>query len=182
MRNSDESRLRDSTQTIEQKDSQIKEAKPKNRLAYYNCAFCNLKTNMSKTLVIHMEMEHKGKQINCNFCVKDFESSELFLDHVKSVHKKCKDVHGIYPCDECGKVFSDRYRLESHKGTVHHIEVSVCEFCSNEFKNKDYLRIHINRVHKDHDNAVCDVCSKVFRNRSLLYSCLLYTSPSPRDS
>merc|ERR1719319_654095 len=118
-----------------------------------------------------MEKDHHGNKINCKLCVKDFETGEHFLDHVKSVHKKkIIKKKGHYPCGECGKIFFEKCRLKMHNNAVHHIEVSICEICCMECKNGYQLKQHIYNVHKEVESVVCDKCSKVFKSKNHLNS------------
>jgi len=143
--------------------------------AFFACSLCDQKTAKSSLYVKHMVREHPGSRLQCSFCKLQFENGEQFLEHVKVAHKKNKSKvlkeSGVFPCRECNKIFSKLSNLESHKRAVHNIQVSVCEFCCKEFKNKDYCRQHIRLVHESQflDNVECDVCGKVFKSKANLY-------------
>jgi len=147
----------------------------KNFQAFFTCSLCDHKTVRSSLYVKHMFREHPGSSLQCSFCKLQFENGEQFLEHVKVAHKKNKrkvfKESGVFPCKECNKIFSKLSNLESHKRAVHNIQVSVCEFCCKEFKNKDYCRQHIRLVHESQflDNVECDVCGKVFKSKANLY-------------
>ena len=143
--------------------------------AFFKCKYCDQKTVKSTFYVKHMSSEHPGHTLHCSFCELQFENGELFIDHVKSFHKKNKgkvvNQDEVFPCAECKKIFSKLSNLEGHNRAVHNIQVQVCEFCCKEFKNKDYCRQHIRLVHESQflENVVCDICSKVFKSKSNLY-------------
>ena len=120
---------------------------------------------------------HGGQTFYCSFCSLDLESCEDFYQHVKSA--RCKsgiaggqtELEGGFPCIECKKVFKTINYLQCHNRSVHQIQVTVCEYCCKEFKNRDYYKKHVKLVHEAHLNEpqVCDVCNKKFKSKPNLY-------------
>ena len=164
-----------STEHINQTHGSEIAEKKKKLQAFFTCTLCDQKTVKCSYYIKHMVRDHPGSSLQCSFCELQFENGEQFLEHVKVAHKKNRtkvlNEGGVFPCKECNKIFSKLSNLESHKRAVHNIQVSVCEFCCKEFKNKDYCRQHIRLVHESHflDNVECDVCGKVFKSKANLY-------------
>ncbi|ODM93430.1 Gastrula zinc finger protein XlCGF48.2 [Orchesella cincta] len=110
-----------------------------------------------------------------------------FQQKVEENRKKMKEI-----CDQCGKSFRDKHRMETHKQVVHlgpqHWKFE-CEVCGKKCFNKNKLEEHA-RVHLKAKSFICDLCGasyahahnlrlhkknkhgkevkKVFKKRSLL--------------
>ena len=66
-------------------------------------------------------------------------------------------------CIECNRQFQDKKSIWFHNRTIHNSCPSICDVCSGEFKNKDNLRKHIQRIHGFQETQTCDQCNKVFK-------------------
>ena len=82
------------------------------------------------------------------------------------------DSDEIFSCPDCDKVFKKASNLYAHVRSTHTIRVTICSFCSKEFKNKDLCRQHEKLVHVSlfsGEQHVCDICSKAFKSTQNLY-------------
>ena len=68
---------------------------------------------------------------------------------------------GKYPCEFCSETFSKNSNLSRHIDTVHTHELHTCNACGKSYNRKDNFKRHT--------------------KTNLCRTCLLYTSPSPRD-
>ena len=107
-----------------------------------------------------------AEKVDLHGCLND--SDEEFSENVAA----CIEENANHACTECDKVFSTYWKLYGHKRAVHIIRVSVCSFCSKEFKNKDMCRQHERLVHecllKD-EQYVCDICCKTYKSKQNLW-------------
>ena len=93
-----------------------------------------------------------------------------------------------HPCDKCDKSFHYPARLIEHKNIHTGKRPFKCtiENCDEAFPTSDQLRTHAQRHLL---RFRCEICQKRFQTESIRRmhmlthsTCLLYTSPSPRDS
>ena len=70
------------------------------------------------------------------------------------------------PCLQCGKVFSGRKKLASHKQNCHDI-TSVCTECGKSYSSRKYMKRHIKDVHGGRAHN-CTKCSQGFKSRAAL--------------
>lgn len=69
-----------------------------------------------------------------------------------------------FVCEECGKVFTMRHRLNAHV-VVHSNEKPFrCPMCSKDFKTEEYASRH-HRRHFEQKKFVCNKCDKVCTNQ-----------------
>jgi len=75
-------------------------------------------------------------------------------------------------CSDCGKIFKNLAKLNSHRQVVHATGSFPCDICSKEFKNKDYLRNHVRQMHASGEDTMemCDQCPKIFKNKNQIYN------------
>ena len=65
-------------------------------------------------------------------------------------------------CEECGKCFSNKKVLESHRATHSDARPFVCSECGKTFRQQSALYVH-NRSHQPDDvknRYPCDQCDK----------------------
>ena len=100
------------------------------------------------------------KNFKCSFCDERFASNQIRNKHINLVHVK------RFPCEHCGKTFSERSRLLIHS-RVHSgekpYECDICGFCCAQ---KDNLRIHKEFKHanlrSNEKKFSCKICSASF--------------------
>ena len=87
------------------------------------------------------------------------------------------DSNDITEHPQCDKRFTRKDHLNRHKQSHTGDMMYSCTQCEKRFATQRYLRQHMN-VHSS--KYKCTECGKCFRSNQAL-TCLLYTSPSPRD-
>lgn len=105
---------------------------------------------------------------------KDIKNSENDSEELKRLKKfKIKDYKsgnkGTY-CDICKRVILHHYH--SHRKYVHGKDIAPtpCKICGKLLKRKDYLLVHMRRVHSDNNtqSVSCDICGKEMKSMERL--------------
>ena len=119
-----------------------------------------------------------AQNIECGECGKMFSQKSDLTRHIKIIHSKIKD----FECLECDKRFCQNQDLAQHVNIVHRkIKSFECPECSHKSLKKSSLISHFKKVH---NNKKMECQKRFCQNQGLaqhVNSCLLYTSPSPRD-
>ncbi|XP_041455792.1 zinc finger protein 37-like [Lytechinus variegatus] len=149
-----------------------------------NVPFGNLKEHMNDVDVQEMHGDDDGsdksgeKIYSCRTCGKSFRQVASFRAHLimhrnKAANSKFEsDVlpkadgkshqKRTYPCEFCGKVFSEMYHYKRHKNNVHTKEVSYpCTLCDRVFFTKSRLKDHM-VTHSGKKDVACDMCDLMF--------------------
>jgi KRAB domain-containing zinc finger protein len=122
------------------------------------------------------QKEHSGfhnpdrdsKMLYCQLCdysikSKTFgeNSSSLRSFNIKGNTKMKEHLarHSKYPCPDCDKIYSGKYRLNKHIKSSHS-GVQNCDICGLQYLNQDSLKAHIRNVHHSEYNFPCDECDK----------------------
>lgn len=80
--------------------------------ASFVCMTCKINVNTFEELRIHMKTNVACKKIHttCDVCGKCCDSKKSLYQH-SLTHKQ----KSAYVCEECGKVYTNRFNLENHK-------------------------------------------------------------------
>ena len=65
----------------------------------------------------------------------------------------------VFPCDQCGKVFSTKAKVLDHKRVVHSGSYQ-CDVCFKTFHNKKNVKRHKENLHAASLGVQCDICLK----------------------
>ena len=121
-------------------------------LEQYICDFCNVSFSSKTDLTLHI-MQSK---FPCEICTQHFEYNHQLKHHYTSEHGS-----ETYPCSMCDYVSKSMSALQfhfirnhGHNETGHKYE---CELCSKQFKIKNDLDTHMNRVHNG-TPCICEIC------------------------
>ena len=82
--------------------------------------------------------------------------NEIKTDDIDEREDKVK-----YPCDKCGKQFSQKSSLKRHIQSLHERVKYSCDNCNKEFTLKDALKKHIQSIHERIKHS-CLECGKEF--------------------
>lgn len=161
-------------------------------------------------------VESEDIQLKCNYCDFVCYNRREFGRHRNSNHRLehfrwrnavrgqlSRKVHDPVVCDQCGKMLQNKYKLYSHRSSVHSAKkyvcpVSGCEFsattssrlsqhqkcvhnrasfqcseCGKCFKRSDTLKIHIRAKHTGEKPYSCPHCDEKFFDMIQRYSHLL---------
>jgi len=133
------------------------------------CPDCGKQFNKRTNLKIHMECVHttyEPGQFICQLCAKELKNPHSLKSHIREVHTLKDDGKDpvMHKCDECEKEFKKKKDLRGHKYAAHKIDVKMCEFCFNEYKNQTALKQHLRLVHGPEQQVSCEICFKTFKN------------------
>ena len=96
----------------------------------------------------------------CTSCDERFASNQLRNKHQNLVHNK------RFPCEHCGKTFSERSRLLIHNRVHSGDRPYECDLCGFSCAQKDNLRIHKEFKHPKSGSIEkkfnCKICSASF--------------------
>ena len=145
-----------------------------NKNGYFVCTICNREFSGLKSLQKHVPIHTRQIQHKCDVCGHVFGKREYLLDHMR---KHTGEVSPL--CEVCGQTFSKTLKLKEHF-KVHRnlnpvtgeladpVHPFKCHVCNGVFKFTAVLGRHLATAHAGQAGAQA--------------ACLLYTSPSPRDS
>ena len=133
------------------------------------CPDCGKQFNKRTNLKIHMECVHttyEPGEFICTICSKELKNPHSLKSHMREVHtvKDDSKEQVVHKCDECDKEFKKKKDLRGHKYAAHKIDVKMCEFCFNEYKNQTALKQHLRLVHGPEQQVSCEICFKTFKN------------------
>ena len=113
-------------------------------------------------------------------CGKEFAWQQDLAKHVRKYHSG-EEPRFACTHDGCEKKFYERKLLVAHERTHTDERPFACTFpgCDKRFRARNALAYHLKALHNSGDSLRCDVEGCRFTTRK---RCLLYTSPSPRDS
>ena len=140
------------------------------------CPTCFKVLVSQKSLQKHMHLHTIKKKFSCKFCESKFEtkaeSREHELKHVDNGASESTE----YKCLECGRVFSNKYRLQRHS-QVHKADRTFnCCFCEEQFQTGSSLLSHKKTKHaeqmkmkKQPKSLICEHCGfETFHKQRLL--------------
>lgn len=144
----------------------------------YFCVDCPkvFKINYAK-FVTHITEQHWDRYQNhtllqCDVCQKWFHSKEAQEFHRDHEHpdaeirvmpeRPTSKTKITYECDLCGKTYSKRSNLDSHKRIHTGIKNFTCDQCGKSFSQKGNLAGHL-LTHSTSRPFSCAVCDKTFK-------------------
>lgn len=118
------------------------------------CNICQKELDNFISLRRHFKVEHKQRGY-ARCCKRNFFTRSLLVDHIH-VHQNPEH----FKCLECGKVFSDRSRLQCHR-KLHDDDSKLdkCEQCGKLFADKGALKKHV-LTHRSEKLFPCSICGK----------------------
>ena len=163
----------------------------------YVCEHCGNSYKRSSHLKRHVQNSHSSVDLLCTWedCGRVFKGPEQLRKHIR--RHESRDAHA---CGLCGKSFSKKRQLESHKDKIH--GPFGCTRCERVFSNRTEFRLHMQTAHqpppqqeeihcpycpectfsneteyrnhlKTHANFPCTLCGTAFtRERDLRSHCI----------
>ena len=146
-------------QHMKQVHSNIKEEKN------FECDQCGKRFSTKSYLRYHVTNSHEKLRYKCDFkdCELSYNDISEMLEHKKNVHA---GEQMAYTCEQCGKGYNSRKRLNSHFTYTHGKTRFPCKLCSKDFPLKSLLKRHIKIIHEGikipKKKHPCPQCGKSF--------------------
>ncbi|KAH9496774.1 hypothetical protein Btru_009391 [Bulinus truncatus] len=154
----------------------------------FKCDVCDLFFSESDHVTKHQVMHTGEEWFTCDICFKSFKLESDLIVHRRSRHiirheskrknsfsqlletlkPKASFINKIqYRCYDCGKTFTERFRLVRHIRTHLTEKTYKCLECGKEFIEKFVLNRH-EKTHSKVKPHKCEVCGKNFLEKSKL--------------
>lgn len=172
------------TNFVYQKETFVKDAGIDNR---YVCIPCEKGFPSSESLKSHVE-SHFDDDLDVRVEDEEEEESDGVTrvskeapEHLEpSPNKSLKDVDLLrpFPCNICGKMFTQRGTMTRHMRSHLSLKPFACEECGMRFTRQYRLTEHM-RVHSREKPYACQVCGGKFtQQRNLISHMRMHTSAS----
>lgn len=176
-----------STNFVYQKETFLKEAEGDNP---YVCIPCekgfpsseslksHVESHLDEDLDVKVEDEEEEERDGDAGVTRDSPEAPESLD--QSPLKSLKDVDTVrpFPCDICGKMFTQRGTMTRHMRSHLGLKPFACEECGMRFTRQYRLTEHM-RVHSGEKPYQCQVCGGKFtQQRNLISHMRMHTSVS----
>ena len=126
------------------------------------CEICDKGFLKKGDLNVHLVKHTGARPYKCLSCSKSFSVKCNLRKHEKN-YCALGIKNLTFKCIKCPSVFNGKEKLQRHEkrhDQKSNYECDVCEFSAD---CKDYLRIHVLRMHKISTNVYpCDGCDKQF--------------------
>ena len=106
---------------------QIEDASEESIKKSWKCKKCETSLESSKSLKKHIKDIHPAV-IKCTKCKETFSKNSDLEEHIKNIHIENKQ----YGCEECGKTFVLKWRLQKHLILHSSSEIKGCHSFNNE--------------------------------------------------
>ena len=122
----------------------------------FKCDQCGFVTHTEKYMQDH-KRRHLNQMKKCPVCSR---SVKYLNNHLK--RGNCFKTEGTFPCDLCGKVFKDHYKVKRHVKQIHmKIKDYICDMCDYRTYTAFNLKIHKAKMHtKESLEVFCEICNK----------------------
>lgn len=131
------------------------------------CETCNIEFLSHKRFRLH-QMFHlpNYRPRICFLCDKVFKIEEDFYDHIMFYHKTKEELK--FTCKMCDKVSTSEELYEKHQKSHLKDFVAKCHICSNSYRVRHNLTLHIRHVHHGREHNDCKICGKEFNFKGQL--------------
>ena len=130
------------------------------------CEQCGQLFDETKHRCRHMFKVHKIPAFECRLCVKQgkHEREKFAMPADVYRHEREKHFEELFICSKCDKHCVKAFDLVRHQifcpknnnGQEH--SLFHCKECSFSTSRKEYLTIHVSRVHRKEKNCKCELC------------------------
>ena len=128
------------------------------------CDVCGVVKKSQNALDGHIEYYHTQHNVtdqdlkkNCDKCQEEFDSPELFEDHLRTCLEQLKDFN----CKDCDYRWVSHLSLELHIAVSHQKVNHVCHICGRIFTALWAKKNHLKSRHNESFKQVCHLCSKI---------------------
>jgi len=128
----------------------------------YSCGECGIKCATLPGLKAH-QRGHQEKKFLCGSCSKAFLVLSQLKEHVTKGVCQLENRQ----CKICGKIYSDKIRLDLHTRIHTNEKPFRCTQCSKAFSQKRSLKEHL-LTHDSARHFKCDHCEKKFVQKNHL--------------
>ena len=111
----------------------------------------SLKTQLNTSNIYrHIVKQHgTNRPVACTECPNSYTHIIHLERHFSSAHEKEGKKNGIFPCEECSKVFTYLYQLNWHKICEHAEKKPFqCDLCDQSYTSKEGVKRHKLTVHE----------------------------------
>jgi len=118
---------------------------------WFVCGTCGRKWDSEEGLIGHRQhFLNLGQScvFECQECDKVYLVESALKDHVKRIHDKSNEQ---FPCDICGKTFTQNHRVREHKAKSHgmvELMPHACRICGKRFVSDTMFKKHMLDKHK----------------------------------
>lgn len=110
-----------------------------------SCYLCKKNFIQKTSLPEHMKKKHTGHALLiCPFpmCTHAYTKQFQLNAHINSKHTK----QIAYKCSKCDEKFYDKGLRQYHEKT-RHSKRFTCKWCKRSYVSKEYIKIHVQKVH-----------------------------------
>lgn len=128
------------------------------------CRICGIGFKTVEKCHVHSSIHAHEYYYPCGICDETFTTEEECNEHnLEHVDKGKAERSSHYACDECGKKFITKDRLEFHKNCHNSAEPFYCDKCDKTMTSESVLYRHVVNVHRQYKEYCCEICGKLFR-------------------
>lgn len=136
----------------------------------FSCDLCDRQYKRAVDLEIHKTKIHQWAVPRICKCGQQFTSENVFARH------ECFAIS--FECFLCHEIKKTLRKLKRH--LFHHrVQGGVCDVCGKCFRDRRYLKSHMDNVHSDdlNCNFECDICKKRFQSREKIRNHMKFHRP-----
>ena len=103
----------------------------------------------------------------CTICDYATKRKSSLSRHMRQSHET--DRSEGFKCDDCGKSYTEKFRLANHIEVEHRGKRWICDTCGKSYKSSEALNVHMKVRHTNTAKYKCSICQKTFMERDLYY-------------
>ncbi|EFX74149.1 hypothetical protein DAPPUDRAFT_324651 [Daphnia pulex] len=132
----------------------------------WECQVCQkaIKGRACEVTKHYLKMHQVQPIFPCHACDYTSRTEKMYQAHRMS--------HLVeYPCEHCGKVFSQHSRLVYHMNSHTNEREFECDICQKKFNTAQYVNTHKRKVHGDQEKLLkytCELCGMRFKYKNHL--------------
>ncbi|XP_043276458.1 zinc finger protein 1 homolog [Venturia canescens] len=113
----------------------------------FTCNICTMSFNQQEVLDKHKGSHQGRKEFRCANCHQSFRFKVSLKSHMINFHMDLEnstlnDIDRSLSCNECGKFFATRYKLQRHSRCHTGERPYICNYCNRSFSQTGNLKLH----------------------------------------